>query len=120
MLVAVPQGDSTSALVKREVAAALPTGAPRQDVIARRLAVSPRTRQRRLSSEGTNFSAIVDEVRHERASLLLDDPRLSASEVTFLLGYGEPAAFFRAFKRWTGQTPQEWRAGRKDAGGGAT
>jgi len=40
---------------------------------------------------------------------LLADRTLSASEVAFLLGYAEPGAFFRAFRRWTGETPQSWR-----------
>ncbi len=110
LLAAVPQTDSTSAHVKREISAQLASGEPRQDQVARRLALSARTMQRRLASEGTTFAAIVDEVRRERAELLLADAHLTASEVTFLLGYSEPAAFFRAFKRWTGQTPQEWRA----------
>jgi len=48
-------------------------------------------------------------VRRERALLLLRDAKLSCSEVGFLLGYAEPATFFRAFKRWTGETPQRWR-----------
>ena len=65
---------------------------------------------RRLREEATGFAALVDEARRERALLLLDDARLSASEISFLLGYAEPAAFFRAFRRWTGETPQSRRA----------
>jgi AraC-like DNA-binding protein len=85
---------------------------PGRGVVARRLAVSDRTLHRRLAGEGTTFAALVDEARRERAQLLLEDRRLSCSEVAFLLGYAEPAAFFRAFRRWTGETPQAWRTPR--------
>ena len=54
-------------------------------------------------------SSILDGSRRARANLLLENKRLSCSEVAFLLGYVEPAAFFRDFKRWTGLSPQGWR-----------
>jgi AraC-like DNA-binding protein len=57
------------------------------------------------------FSALVDDVRRARALALLADPALSGSEVGLLLGYAETAAFFRAFRRWTGTTPGRFRAG---------
>ena len=113
LLAAAPLDDSALAHVRREVAAALPTGEPQQALVARRLAMSARTMQRRLATEGTTFAAIVDAVRRERAELLLSDARLTASEVAFLLGFSEPAAFFRAFRRWTGMTPQQWRVRRR-------
>ena len=47
----------------------------------------------------------------ERALLLLEDQNLSCSEVAFLLGYAEPATFFRAFKRWMGTSAEMWRKG---------
>ncbi|MFL5617329.1 MAG: helix-turn-helix domain-containing protein [Gemmatimonadaceae bacterium] len=67
---------------------------------------------RRLADEGMRFAALVDDARRDRATLLLDNARLNSSEIAFLLGYAEPAAFFRAFRRWTGETPQRWRAAR--------
>ena len=67
---------------------------------------------RRLHAEATSFAAVIDEVRRVRAFERLADPALSAAEVAFLLGYAEPAAFHHAFKRWTDQTPQQWRAAR--------
>lgn len=97
--------------VRREIGALLADGEPRLSVVARRLAVSERTLHRRLVDEDTRFADLVDAARRERALLLLADRSLSASEVAFLLGYTEPAAFFRAFKRWTGETPQSWRRG---------
>jgi AraC-like DNA-binding protein len=107
---AVPESGSTLALVRREVADALPCGEPQQGAVAKRLAMSARTMQRRLAAEGTTFAAIVAAMRRERAELLLADARLTASEVAFLLGFSEPASFFRAFRRWTGTPPQRWRA----------
>jgi AraC-like DNA-binding protein len=95
---------------RREIDLLLPHGEPRLGDVARRLAVSERTLHRRLADEGVRFAALVDGARLERATLLLEDARLSGSEVAFLLGYAEPAAFFRAFRRWTGETPQRWRA----------
>jgi AraC-like DNA-binding protein len=109
LLAASQQDDSTLAHVRREVANALPNGEPAQTMVARQLAMSARTLQRRLATEGTTFAAIVEAVRRERAELLLSDRTLTASEVAFLLGFSEPAAFFRAFRRWTGETPQRWR-----------
>jgi AraC-like DNA-binding protein len=95
---------------RREIGALLAGGEPRLGDVARRLAVSERTLHRRLADEGARFADLVAEARRERAMLLLDDPHLSCSEIAFLLGFAEPAAFFRAFKRWTGTTPQRWRA----------
>ncbi len=109
LLADLPADDRVATIVRREVANALPDGEPQQSVIAKRLALSPRTMQRRLAAEGTSFVALVEAVRRERAELLLSDAALTASEVAFLLGFSEPAAFFRAFRRWTDQTPQQWR-----------
>jgi AraC-like DNA-binding protein len=85
--------------------------------VARRLALSARTLHRRLAEEGTGFSALVDEVRRTRALALLEDGKLAASQAAFLLGFQDPAAFFRAFRRWTGTTPRAWREGRSERGG---
>jgi AraC-like DNA-binding protein len=74
--------------------------------------MSGRSLQRRLHGEATSFAAVLDEVRRVRAFERLADPALSVAEVAFLLGYAEPAAFNHAFKRWTSQTPQQWRATR--------
>jgi AraC-like DNA-binding protein len=80
------------------------------DVTARRLATTPRTLQRRLSRAGTSFEALCDDVRKQAAHYYLADTTLSIAEVTYLLGYSEPTAFHRAFKRWYGTTPHAFRA----------
>lgn len=112
---ALPVAERWTDRVRREIGALLPQGEPRLADVARRLAVSERTLHRRLADEEARFAQLLDDARRERATLLLDEPRLSCSEVAFLLGYAEPAAFFRAFRRWTGATPQRWRAERPAA-----
>jgi AraC-like DNA-binding protein len=78
--------------------------------VARALAVSGRTLNRRLADEGTSFRGLLDEVRQEFACALLQDRSLSVGDVAFFLQYSEPAAFHRAFRRWTGQAPSDFRA----------
>jgi AraC-like DNA-binding protein len=77
--------------------------------VARTLATSTRSLQRRLAAAGTTYQELLDSTRREAAARYLADNRLSVGEVTYLLGYSEPAAFHRAFKRWHGSTPQEFR-----------
>jgi AraC-like DNA-binding protein len=113
LMATLPVNDTLSDAVRREIASTLADGEPNQQAIAKKMAMTPRTMQRRLASDGVTFASIVESVRRERAELLLSDRKLTASEVGFLLGFSEPAAFFRAFKRWTGDTPQGWRAARR-------
>lgn len=105
----LPPDAGVAERARREVGALLAAGEPRLGAVARRLALSERTLHRRLAEAGTTFARLVEAERRERAELLLGDARLSCSEVAFLLGYSEPATFFRAFRRWTGETPQRWR-----------
>lgn len=77
--------------------------------VAKRLHLSSRTLKRRLADHGTTFSAIRDEDRRQRALLLLADRSLSIGEVATQLGYTELPNFTRAFRRWTGETPAEYR-----------
>ncbi|MCB9057481.1 MAG: AraC family transcriptional regulator ligand-binding domain-containing protein [Calditrichae bacterium] len=78
--------------------------------VASKLAVSNRTLQRRLNLEGTTFQKILDELREELARHYLSTTDYSSTEISFLLGYEEPNSFFRAFRTWTGQTPEIVRA----------
>lgn len=77
--------------------------------IARELGLPDRTLQRRLAAEGSSFAALLDEVRRDLAFDHLADPSTSVAEVAFALGFGDQAAFHRAFVRWTGSTPGEHR-----------
>jgi len=77
--------------------------------VARHLAVSPRTLQRRLASEGSSYQDVLEAWRKDAAQRHLSESNLAVSEVAFLLDYSEPAPFHRAFKRWFGVTPQAFR-----------
>jgi AraC-like DNA-binding protein len=78
--------------------------------MARRLHTSQRTLQRRLQLCGTSFQQLIEKARREQALQLLRDPRLALAEVAFMTGYSEMSTFHRAFRRWTGQTPGEYRS----------
>jgi AraC-like DNA-binding protein len=68
-----------------------------------------RTLQRRLAAEGVSYKALVDSVRPEAAERLLAYRSLAVTEVGHLLVFSEPSAFHRAFRRWLGVTPLEYR-----------
>jgi AraC-like DNA-binding protein len=105
----LPSDGRTSVRARRLVAEGLRGGEPSPLEIAKKLSLSERTLQRRLREEGTSFAQILDGVRRELAELYLTERSVAACEVAFLLGYSEPSAFYRAFRRWTGLTPQEFR-----------
>lgn len=77
--------------------------------VAAKLAMSPRTLQRRLAGEGTRFTAVVDELRLESAQRLLRDRTMSVTEVGYHCGYADSAHFSRSFRAATGLPPSEWR-----------
>jgi AraC-like DNA-binding protein len=77
---------------------------PLLGAVGRRTGMSARTLRRRIDAEGASFRSLVESVRRERADELLGEGR-TVKEVCFLLGFSEPSAFVRAFKRWTGRTP---------------
>lgn len=86
-------------------------GVPSLDDVAGRLHMSTRTLKRQLAQQGTSFSDILDDIREQKALLLLARKDLSVEQVADRLGYSDVANFTRAFKRWTGQTPSGWRKG---------
>jgi AraC-like DNA-binding protein len=96
--------------VRREIGANLASGRVSIDLISRRLGTSRRSLQRRLAEEGTSFQALLDETRTELALAYLQDQNLSAEETSYLLGFGDPNSFYRAFQGWTGMTPATARA----------
>ncbi|WP_395834897.1 AraC family transcriptional regulator [Archangium violaceum] len=106
---ALPATNSVREQVRQALAEGLVDGQASLAATARRLRVSARTLQRRLASEGATWETLLTEVRRARARVLLEQG-LPVAEVSFLLGYAEPAVFHRAFKRWTGMTPHAWRA----------
>jgi AraC-like DNA-binding protein len=90
----------------KEILASLKGEAPDIETVARALAMSPRTLQRGLSSEGTSFRALLDDARRELAVRHLADPQATVAKVAWLVGFAEPSAFHRAYRRWTGQSPR--------------
>jgi AraC-like DNA-binding protein len=87
----------------------LPTGNVSQESVAEELHMGERTLQRRLKEHGTSFSRILEETRRELALAYLRDHRMSLLEISYLLGFSDPSAFSRAFRRWTGTAPREAR-----------
>lgn len=79
--------------------------------VARALHMSERTVRRRLRKEGTTLRELLDGFRHERAVELLSTRKYGIADVAFLLGFSELSSFYRAFRRWTGCTPAEFRVG---------
>jgi AraC-like DNA-binding protein len=88
----------------------LPGGTPDQASIAQALHISPRSLQRRLRGEQTSFRSLLDETRRELAMQYIRQGHRPLGEVAFLLGFSEPGNFTRAFRRWTGLAPKEFRA----------
>jgi AraC-like DNA-binding protein len=94
------------------ISAELRGGDPALEHVASKLAMSERTLQRRLQDLGASYSDLLDEMRRAAATVYLADRDLSLGEVGYLLGFAEQSSFTRAFRRWTGQTPTEYRRGR--------
>jgi AraC-like DNA-binding protein len=107
--------DGVAMEVRRLLATPAKGTGPSIEAAARGLAMSPRTLQRRLSEEGTSFDSLREEMRKQTAETFLADRTLSVSEVAFLLGFSEPGAFHRAFKRWHNTTPDAFRKQRSNA-----
>lgn len=82
---------------------------PTLEIVARLFNMTPRTLHRRLVDEGTSFRDIVEDVRHRLAIAHLTAGHMSIEEIAYTLGYGEPANFRRAFKRWEGVAPAIYR-----------
>jgi AraC-like DNA-binding protein len=92
----------------------LPTGNFGMDTIADKLGCTRSTLLRRLKDEGVTFEEVLDELRHKMALHYLDAKKASISETSYLVGFSDPAAFSRAFKRWTGRSPRAAQASRDE------
>jgi AraC-like DNA-binding protein len=82
---------------------------PRIEVAAEMSGLRVRTLQRRLEARGLTFTQFVDEIRFEKATDLLKDPRMSITDIAFDIGYSSLPHFTRAFRRFTGTSPREYR-----------
>jgi AraC-like DNA-binding protein len=96
--------------VRRTIRLLLPLRQCSRGDVAKRLGAHPRTLGRRLQESGTTFQALLDDVRAQMSKQLLLDTRLPIARVAAAAGYDDPTVFTRAFTRWTGRTPSEFRA----------
>lgn len=101
--------DCYAAKVTQAIVQNLKGELPTVNAIASDLAMSTRQLQRVLKVEGTSFQKLLDQTRQDIALQYLKDPTIAIHSIAFLLGFSEPSAFNRAFKRWTGKTPRSYR-----------
>lgn len=107
LLARLENSTPTRASVQNTLLRKLESGDVRMEAIARQLGLSRATLFRRLKAEGATFEGVLETVRHERALQLLNEEKCSVRQTAHQLGFSDPAAFSRAFKRWTGVSPKE-------------
>lgn len=100
---------TTTERVRAALLEALPSGQASMESISRKLTMSKRTLQRRIDAEGNTFQQILDHTRTDLATHYLANTALTVAEISFLLGFSEPNSFYRAFRGWTGATPDSVR-----------
>ena len=104
-----PVSASLSARIRRSLRAWPPAAWPDFDTLALQFHASPATLRRRLDDEGASYRSIMDGLRRDMAISLLGDTGLSIADIAAELGFTESGAFHRAFKKWTGARPSEYR-----------
>ena len=105
-------GDDFPAQVRSVLHTALMTGHAKAEQVAAIFGMHSRTLNRRLNAFGVAFQQLVDESRFEIARQMLEYSAIEVGQISDLLGYAAPGVFTRAFRRWSGTTPAEWRAAR--------
>ncbi|HVI49807.1 MAG TPA: AraC family transcriptional regulator [Candidatus Sulfotelmatobacter sp.] len=118
LLVQYKDSQSLASRVRKRLRHQPPADWPSFEDMADNLGSSPSTLRRRLEGEGQSYQMIKDQLRRDMAINLLDDPGRSVMDIAIELGFAEPSAFHRAFKKWTGARPGEYRqqSARKDGG----
>ncbi len=109
LLQTLPPRGELLARVARAIATRIATELPTLATTAAMVRIPERTLQRRLADEGVTHSVLVDEVRRNLALEYLGDASVSVTEIAYRLQFADPAAFYRAFKRWTGESPLAYR-----------
>ena len=104
-------GEEDLATRIRHIILRVPGEFPSEAAVADALAVSGRTLRRRLGDRGTSFRDLLDQVRSDLAQQYLRNSTPSVEQIAQLLGYSETTNFRRAFKRWIGLSPREYRLG---------
>jgi AraC-like DNA-binding protein len=112
LLAELGSAKSTKGRVESLLMPVLHTGEVNMDDIAAKLGMSRQTLFRKLKAEGVTFVGLLDELRQKLALHYLSGKKVSVNETAYLVGFSDPAAFSRAFKRWTGTTPKAVRVGR--------
>lgn len=95
---------------KAAVLERLESGEMSEAQMAKALHLSRRTLQRKLADADTSYQKLVDEMRRDLALRYIEDPVRSITDITFTLGFSQQSAFTRAFRRWTGLSPSDYRA----------
>jgi AraC-like DNA-binding protein len=95
--------------VEKLIRDALPSGIPGLTQLAEQMGLSSRTLTRRLAETGLTFRSLIEKIQQEISRELLKNPSITIGEIAYQTGFSEQSAFNRAFKRWTGQTPLEYR-----------
>ncbi|WP_439639808.1 AraC family transcriptional regulator [Nevskia sp.] len=103
-------GSRLAEKVRALLVSRLPAGEPARAEVAQALLLSEKTLQRRLRDEDTSYQQLLDDLRRDLAQKYLREPAASVCEVTFRLGFSDQSSFTRAFRRWTGVTPGEYRS----------
>jgi AraC-like DNA-binding protein len=111
ILSTMPREDGFVASIRKAIAESMRDGDPTLVRVAKKLATGARTLQRKLKDYGFEFKKLVEDTRRRLSLIYLKDDTNTLTEVAFLLGYSELSAFNRAFKRWTGSTPMDYRRG---------
>jgi AraC-like DNA-binding protein len=105
----LPPEDDLLAASRKAIAELMREGSPALAQVTKKLSMSQRTLERRLKEHGTAFKKLLDDTRRRFALKYLKDRKNTLTEIAFLLGYSEVSAFNRAFKRWTGSPPLDYR-----------
>ncbi|MEU4611633.1 AraC family transcriptional regulator [Streptomyces umbrinus] len=111
VLARLDYGSTAAAQVRRLLGQSLPDRMPDPQAVAARLAMSAQTLRRRLAAEDTSFQRIRDQLRRDVAIAALATGTVSIEDISQRLGFSEPSAFHRAFKRWTGSAPRSYQPG---------
>jgi AraC-like DNA-binding protein len=112
LLEKIARGDDLTARTSADILATLRMGTAAAEYTAARLGMARRTLVRHLSDQGTSYSELLKEARYRTAIHYLRNTEHSVEDIAFVLGYSECAPFVRAFKRWSGHAPLEYRRSR--------
>lgn len=116
LLKSLDSSESTRNRVESLLIPILHTGDPSVERIAEKMGTSRPTLYRKLKAEGVTYEKLLDELRHQMALHYLNGKKVSVNETAYLVGFSDPSAFSRAFKRWTGASPRAARSAKTLSG----